>query len=144
MVLDKDLLDSQYQEAIREVCAKCEDGVKQTLEEVKKAWGRELWIVNCSEYCGKLLYLDEGAESSIHYHKEKQETFYCLEGQVGLMIEGSDYMLNPFSRPKTVKPGQRHSFTGISDSVIIEISTHHNDADVFRLTESKGKCIDRR
>ena len=112
--------------------------MKEALKEVKKAWGRELWIVNCLEYCGKLLCLDEGAESSIHYHKEKQETFYCLEGQVGLMIEGRDYMLNPFSRPKTVKPGQRHSFTGLSSSVIIEISTHHNNKDDFRLTESKA------
>lgn len=111
--------------------------MKETLKDVKKAWGKELWIVNCPQYCGKLLYLDEGAESSIHYHKEKQETFYCLEGQVGLMIEGSDYMLNPFSRPKTVKPGQRHSFMGLTKATILEISTHHDDNDVYRVTQSK-------
>lgn len=111
--------------------------MKQTLKDVKKAWGKELWIVNCPQYCGKLLYLDKGAESSIHYHKEKQETFYSLQGTAGLTIDGKDYMLTPFSRPKTVKPGQRHSFTGITDAVIIEISTYHDDKDIVRLTESK-------
>lgn len=110
---------------------------KETLKEVKKAWGRELWIVNCPKYCGKLLYLDEGAESSIHYHKEKQETFYAHSGKVVLNIESKSYMLTPFSRPKTIKPGAKHSFLGITDSVILEVSTHHDDSDVFRITESK-------
>ncbi|GAI09553.1 unnamed protein product, partial [marine sediment metagenome] len=69
---------------------------KELMKEVEKVWGNEVWIVNCPLYCGKFLYLDKGAESSYHYHKEKQETFYCLKGQVALTIEGRDYMLNPF------------------------------------------------
>lgn len=111
--------------------------MKEDLKEVKKVWGRELWIVNCPQYCGKLLYLDEGAESSIHYHKEKKETFYALRGTAGLEIDGKSYLLTPFARPKTIKPRQRHSFTGLTDAVIIEISTYHDDKDVIRLTESK-------
>lgn len=107
------------------------------MKEVKKVWGKELCVVNCNAYCGKLLYLDEGAESSYHYHKEKQETFFCLKGQIALAIEGKDYMLNPFSRPKTIKPGKPHSFKGITDAIIIEFSTTHDDNDVYRLTESK-------
>ena len=112
--------------------------MKEALKEVKKAWGRELRIVNCPQYCGKLLYLDEGAESSMHYHKEKQETFYSLQGTAGLIIDEKDHMLTPFSRPKTIKPRQCHSFTGITDAVIIEISTYHDDKDIVRLTESKA------
>lgn len=108
------------------------------MKEVPKVWGKEVIIVNCDKYCGKLLVLNMGAQSSIHYHGEKQETFYCLEGQVGLMIQGRDHMLNPFSRPKTIYPGQKHQFVGIISSIIIEVSTHHDDSDVVRLTESKG------
>ena len=111
--------------------------IKEQMKEVKKVWGKELIVVNCDKYCGKILYLDQGAKPSLHYHKEKQETFYCLEGQVALTIEGKDYMLNPFSRPKTIKPGQLHNFTGLTNAVIIEISTHHDDQDVYRLTKSK-------
>lgn len=108
------------------------------MEEVKKVWGKELIVINCDKYCGKLLYLDQGAESSCHYHKKKQETFYCLEGQVALTIEGKNYMLNPYSRPKTIKPGVKHSFTGLAASTIIEFSSQHDDRDVFRLSESKA------
>lgn len=111
--------------------------MKETMKEVEKVWGKELIIVNCGNYCGKLLYLDKGAESSYHQHINKQETFFCLQGQVALTIEGRDYMLNPFSRPKTIKPGQLHGFRGITDSLILEISTYHEDRDVVRKTESK-------
>lgn len=124
---------------------------KETMKEVEKVWGRELIIVNCPEYCGKFLYLDKGAICSYHYHKirrkwyqlwliphGKKETFYALQGQVALTIEGKDYMLNPYSRPKTIKPGQLHGFRGITDSLILEIASHHDDKDVYRISESKS------
>lgn len=109
---------------------------KETMREVKKVWGKEVIVVNNDKYCGKFLYLDKGAESSYHRHLKKQETFYAMEGQVALTIEGKDYMLNPYSRPKTIRPGQLHGFRGITDSLILEISTHHDDKDVVRLSES--------
>lgn len=112
--------------------------MKEVLKEVKKVWGKELWVVNCPEYCGKLLYLDKGAVSSYHRHLKKKETFFALEGHVTLTTEGRDYMLNPYSRPKTIVPGKLHSFSGITKAVILEISTHHDDTDVMRITESKA------
>jgi len=116
---------------------------KETLKEVKKVWGKEVWIVNCEKYCGKLLYLDKGAVSSMHYHKVKQETFYALSGQTGLHIAGKDYMLNPASRPKTIYPGQEHQFIGFSKGIVIlEISTYHSEEDVVRLTSSQPKQQD--
>jgi len=110
--------------------------------EVKKVWGKEIWLVNCEEYCCKFLYLNKNALSSYHYHQDKKETFYALKGQVALTIKGKDYMLNPASRPKTIEPGALHSFRGITDAVILEISTHHEDGDVFRETESKENIYD--
>ena len=92
--------------------------------------------MNCEEYCGKLLYLKKDAESSVHYHPIKKETFYCIQGQVGLTVEDKGYMLNPFSQPKTIMPGEKHQFLGITDAVIMEVSTHHDDRDVVRITES--------
>lgn len=112
--------------------------IKEEVVEVPKAWGREKIIVNNAKYCGKLLYLNQGAESSYHKHERKQETFFALEGQVALTIEGRSYMLNPFSRPKTIMPGEFHCFRGITDATIIEFSTHDSPEDTFRLTESKG------
>jgi len=111
---------------------------KEDIKTVDKVWGEEIILVNSHLYCGKLLIGDRGAESSYHYHKKKLETFYALEGQVILTIEGKDYMLNLSSRPKTIEPNERHMFYGITKAKIIEFSTHHDDEDVFRLTESKS------
>lgn len=114
-----------------------EDWMTEVMKEVEKVWGSELWVVNC-EYCGKLLYLDKGAKSSYHRHEIKKETFFCIEGEVALTIEGKEYKLLPLYQPITIKPGQLHSFRGITDATIIEFSTHHDDRDVVRLTESRA------
>lgn len=111
---------------------------KETVKWVDKVWGKEEWLVNCDKYCCKRLYLDKGAVSSLHYHPQKQETFIALSGQTGLHIDGKDYMLNPYSRPKTIYPEQKHQFIGLSeDIVILEVSTYHSDEDVVRLSESR-------
>ena len=110
---------------------------KETIVEVPKAWGKEVILVNNDLYCGELLYLDMGTESSLHHHVTKMETFYCLKGQVALHINGRDYLLNPSSRPKTIEPREKHSFRGVTEAVILEVSTHHDDADVVRYSESK-------
>jgi len=49
---------------------------------VSKGWGWEKWIVNNDKYCGKLLYICKDKKLSLHYHKNKEETFYCQSGEV--------------------------------------------------------------
>jgi len=100
-----------------------------------KKWGREEWIANCKEYCGKLLYINLGGQSSVHYHKNKKETFYCLMGNVIFTVDGQEFDLK---EPITIEPNTPHSFLGINQAVILEVSTHHDEGDVYRLTESYG------
>tara|TARA_Y100000310_G_scaffold302941_1_gene340803 strand:- start:6225 stop:6986 length:762 start_codon:yes stop_codon:yes gene_type:complete len=111
---------------------------KENLKTVDKTWGEEIWLVNNDLYGGKLLVLQKGALSSYHCHLKKTETFMALEGYVRLVVEGKEHLLTPFTRPKTIEPGEYHSFKGISESVIIEISTPHDDADVVRERPSHG------
>ena len=49
---------------------------------VSKGWGFEKWIVNNSEYCGKLLYFIKGKRCSWHYHIKKDEVFYVQSGKI--------------------------------------------------------------
>lgn len=111
--------------------------MKNDIAIIPKKWGQEVVLINCSLYCGKLLMLVKGCTSSYHYHKKKQETFFCTNGEVALTIDGRDYMLSPFSRPKTIMPNQKHKFYAITNATILEVSTAHSDNDVFRLTESQ-------
>ena len=58
-------------------------------KEVQKVWGSEEWIVNRA-YCGKKLILNKGFRCSMHYHKNKDETFYILKGKVLMEIDNKN------------------------------------------------------
>jgi len=99
-------------------------------KEVPKVWGKEIWLANY-DYCGKLLILKKGFRCSMHYHKNKDETFYINKGKVLMETDGKkSIMLQGDSIRLT--PGMKHRFTGLEDSEIIEFSTHHEDEDSYR------------
>ena len=106
---------------------------------VPKVWGSEEWLVNNDKYCGKFLNLNKGCRCSMHYHKVKHETFYLLKGKILLELNGEKKIMNEGELQEIV-PLDRHRFTGIVDSVILEFSTHHEDEDSYR--EEQGGAID--
>lgn len=101
------------------------------METHKKFWGSEEWIVNNENYCGKFLNLTRGYQCSLHYHKKKDETFHILEGKVLMEVDGlAKIMIKDES--VRILPNQKHRFTGIEDSRMLEISTHHEEEDSYR------------
>jgi len=100
------------------------------VEKVEKVWGSELWIVN-RVYCGKILNLNERRRCSVHYHKDKDETFYVQSGLVFLEFNGRERIMKP-GDAQVIEPNQRHRFSGLKRSEIIEFSTHHEDYDSYR------------
>jgi quercetin dioxygenase-like cupin family protein len=104
-------------------------------KEVSKVWGKEVWVVNTELYCGKLLTLYQGKRCSVHHHNNKDETFYILRGQVLMETWKSNQFEERVMNAKEViriLPKTKHRFSGLEDSVIIEISTHHEDKDSYR------------
>ena len=108
---------------------------------VPKEWGHEIWLANneSENYCGKILYIDEGCSSSMHFHAQKHESFYTLEGI--LRIDIIDTQTGKI-RMRTHVPGDTftmernrpHQLSGINGPVkFIEISTFHRDSDSFRV-----------
>lgn len=116
------------------------DSLVRQAEEHPKGWGREIWIVNCLRYCGKILELKTGKRCSIHYHGIKDETFYILSGKV-LMNIYHDYPGEPTGTVMSqggvlhIPSGRIHQFVGIEDSRILEISTYHWEGDSYRLAK---------
>ena len=48
----------------------------------KKGWGYELIWATTEQYCGKLMVFDRGgAKFSMHFHKEKDETWFVNSGR---------------------------------------------------------------
>jgi quercetin dioxygenase-like cupin family protein len=95
-----------------------------------KAWGEEHWIVN-KEYCGKKLVLKAGHRCSIHYHKIKDEVFYVTSGLVLIEVGDGARVLSPGMK-QHIKPNERHRFTGLENSEIMELSTCHMEDDSYR------------
>ena len=99
-------------------------------------WGYELWIENNEKYCSKLLILNEGFESSWHYHERKDETFVVLDGQVSLTYaNGPDaptkaIVLNKGDKFR-LKSGVVHTFKSlVPKSTVMEISTTDDNDNV--------------
>jgi uncharacterized cupin superfamily protein len=110
------------------------------MKEIKKSWGKEIWYVNNELYCCKFLHLNEGKNCSIHYHKLKDEEFYVLEGIIKLELFGETKTLKKGDSIR-LKPYTLHRFTGIKDSVILEVSTHHEDSDSYRVSQDNENLI---
>lgn len=105
---------------------------------VPKVWGHEEIGINCDRYCGKILYLNEGRQCSIHRHK-KDETFRILSGSMILEIgQDNDNMDNIVLRQGDwirIPENYWHRFSGLSDCVFIEFSTP--DVESQRKTQSR-------
>jgi mannose-6-phosphate isomerase-like protein (cupin superfamily) len=107
---------------------------------VPKVWGTESWFINEQEYCFKLLTLHQGFQCSLHYHKIKTETFVVVSGSVELEwtdIMGKHEISMSGGDMHKITPGTPHRFRSYTGAKIFEISTHHDDADSYRLEESK-------
>lgn len=103
---------------------------------IPKVWGYEKWLENNNKYCCKLLSLNNGYQGSLHYHKNKDEMFLVTKGHVRLEKDDKVLHLREGSFIR-LTPGTVHRFRGIEDSLIIEVSTHHDERDVYRIEKSK-------
>lgn len=106
---------------------------------VPKGWGFEKWIVNSSEYCGKLLYFVKGKKCSWHYHKLKDEVFYIQSGKILVKYSQHDDLSQAKERILTqgdnfhVTRGLRHQMIAMEDTELFEFSTQHFDSDSYRI-----------
>ena len=111
------------------------------IKHVEKGWGHEKWIVNCSEYCGKLLFFKEGKRCSWHYHKLKDEVFYLQSGKIVVKYSDEDnidtaqsIVLNPGENFHVYR-GLRHQMVALEASELFEFSTEHFDSDSYRIVK---------
>jgi len=108
---------------------------------VSKGWGYEKWLVNKTEYCGKLLFFFKNKKCSWHYHKLKDETFYIQSGKIKLFwsddnnddIKHANVRILEKGDIWHVHRGQRHQMVAIEDTELFEFSTEHFDEDSYRI-----------
>jgi len=105
---------------------------------VPKGWGEEIIIENNEMYCGKILVFNERCKFSMHYHMNKDETWYVEEGEFiyrWIDTETAQIYEDQLSEGDVVRqrPGQPHQIKALTDGRIFEVSTHHEDSDSYRV-----------
>lgn len=105
---------------------------------VKKAWGHELiWATN-EKYCGKLMKFNKGSKFSMHFHAEKDESWYILEGKFKVIIidtkdaSETEYILSEGSTWHN-PPLLPHQVFCLEEGTIIEVSTPDSVEDNYRV-----------
>lgn len=105
---------------------------------VEKGWGSELiWVTN-DKYCSKFLNFNTGARFSMHFHREKTETWYVLSGK--FEIETIDTKTAQ-THTKVVATGcvhhneplVPHRIVCLEAGTIIEVSTPDSVEDNYRV-----------
>jgi mannose-6-phosphate isomerase-like protein (cupin superfamily) len=110
---------------------------------IDKPWGYELvWAIS-DQYAGKLLAVTAGQRLSLQFHREKDESWYLLEGRAELEFAaaGEKTTATEVVTPGAafrIKPGTVHRITALEDVVMLEVSTPHLD-DVVRLEDEYGR-----
>ncbi len=105
---------------------------------VEKGWGHELiWATN-DRYCGKMMHFNTGARFSMHFHREKEETWYVQSGQFvvrwidtktaeqheQILVEGAVWH-NP--------PCMPHQLVCLQEGTVVEVSTPDSVEDNYRV-----------
>lgn len=106
--------------------------------EVKKGWGSETIFATNDLYCGKLLNFNEGAKFSMHFHREKDESWYVLSGEfIVRWIDTDDATIHEQSlctgdtwhNP----PLLPHQIICVVKGTLIEVSTPDSVEDNYRV-----------
>lgn len=111
---------------------------------VDKPWGYELIWALTEQYCGKLLVVRAGHGLSLQFHREKDESWYVLEGRAELELAASGQKA---TSTEVVTPGAAFRFTpgtvhrvrALEDTTILEASTPQLD-DIVRLDDVYGRA----
>ena len=111
---------------------------------VPKGWGSELIIENNEMYCGKLLRFKGGFKFSMHYHMNKDETWYVEDGEFNYRwIDTETAEVNEIELKVgdvvRQRPGQPHQLEALTDGVIFEVSTQHKDSDSYRVIKGDNQ-----
>ena len=114
---------------------------------VQKGWGYEvIWATN-DKYCGKIMVFNKpGAKFSMHFHKEKDETWFVNTGKFMLrwidtktaelkeqvLVEGQTWHNPPLQPHQLMTP----------EGMILEVSTADSVEDNYRIAAGDSQKME--
>lgn len=105
---------------------------------VEKGWGHEYIFATNDKYCGKLLKFNQNSKFSMHFHAEKDETWFVLSGKFlvnyinTLNAQHKQIILNEGDTWRN-EPLEPHQIVCLEEGTIIEVSTPDSVEDNYRV-----------
>lgn len=118
------------------------DRFAHAVERVEKPWGYEILFARTDRYGAKVLFIRQGEQLSLQFHRVKDEVIYVHEGRIELEIgdPGGALDIEVVGPGKAfrLRPGTVHRWRALEDAVVLEASTPEFD-DVVRLEDKYGR-----
>jgi mannose-6-phosphate isomerase-like protein (cupin superfamily) len=120
--------------------------IDRQMGKVDKGWGYEIIWASNNNYAGKILVFDRaGAKFSMHFHKEKDETWFVNAGKFKLRwidtktatvyekeLNEGDVWHNPPLMPHQLE-------AVVANSMIFEVSTADSVDDNYRIAQGDSQ-----
>ena len=111
---------------------------------VEKGWGHEFIFATNDKYCGKILKFNKDAKFSMHFHAEKDETWFVLDGKFLVKYIDTktatehqvELKANDVWRNLPLFP---HQVICLEEGVIIEVSTPDSVEDNYRVAKGDSQ-----
>jgi len=108
-----------------------------------KPWGNENLLFQGNGYAVKKITLNEGKQTSMHYHEIKHETVMVFSGVLHVYIDDknnpSEVLALGAGESLAISPNVIHRMSAIIGTVVyFEAQTDHLD-DVVRLNDDYGR-----
>ena len=102
------------------------------LNDFRRVGLTEYWIANEQDagYCGKFLFVFDAQTCPAHHHRVKHETFFVVKGSVRMATDGAARTMHE-GETLIMAPGTCHSFTGVGNALLLEVSMPCTPNDNF-------------
>ncbi len=114
---------------------------------VEKGWGHELIFATNDLYCGKILKFNKGAKFSMHFHKDKHETWLVLSGKFQVEFidtTNAEAHMSELSEGNVWvnEPLLPHRLICLEEGSIIEVSTPDSVEDNYRVMPGDSQILE--
>lgn len=111
---------------------------------VEKGWGHELIFATNDKYCGKIMKFNTGSKFSMHFHAEKDETWFVVSGK--FLVKWIDTK-NAEHFEQELKPNDvwhnpplfPHQIVCLEEGSLIEVSTPDSVEDNYRVIKGDSQ-----
>lgn len=93
-------------------------------------YGSTIITVVNREYCKRIIVLLPGQTHPEQYHKQKDETYHILHGEIALTLDGAD-CVKKANDVVVIPRGVKHGFSTQTGTVIEEVSSCYTQSDSF-------------